>query len=861
MRGGITLIFIFLSCAIWAQGPSVILHFNHGSIIDIMQDIESQTDILFSYKIADVENRFIEVHIETDSIELILEEVFTKNQLTYVRLEGNFIAIKAMPIPIKGYVCGTIKDAESNSILPYATVQIEGSSVGTAANEQGFFELNQLQIGSNLVIRYVGYEQRLYSIKAIDGDCVEIYLELPDYSDDFLIIKDYILDGIDLQDNGASTVLSPRRIGSLPGAAEPDVLALAQFLPGISSPSSQASDIRIRGCTPDQNLILWENIPIYHAAHYFGMVSAINPFIIDEMEVYRGGFGAEYGGRIAGVMKLSSSNERDTLVRYGVGINMTHAYLYGHQFLPGKRPVSIDFSLRRSYDEWFRTPTFKNIALYNEQGLILGNKALAGLPDHIMVEDDIYFGDANIKISSKLSATQRLEFSGLFARNQFIDDIQNNVQNEFQSDSLFISNIGLSAFYQKQWNSSIQSNIQGIYTNYSFDYAFANRVDNPEDFQVIGEKTNQIIDRQIGISTKGKNRLHQVWEIGYQYNHYEVAFSVLEQVRMDTKVEDNANTQSSLHSLYVSWKNPIHQIIGVNIGLRTSLFGRFDNLYPEPRVRLSYALNDQISVHANYGRHYQFISQVQEFRGNNFGISASLWALSERNKIPVQSADLFQIGSVASFGQWVFDIQAYRRTISNLSSRAHDIELVDRGQPIVGSADILGLDILIKKRYKNLKSWLSYSLSRTAFEFLELQEAAFLSDFDQTHVLQWSNKIRIQRFELGLGLKFASGLPYSEIVDFIQTGQDNQYQLIYSGINTERLSPIYEINSSIAYNYQWNKHQTMTISFSVLNLFNQENIESREYFLLQGPNMTTNITSLERRNLLFTPNLSVRLEF
>lgn len=862
MRNALVIFFILCSTLLSAQKDTIKLDFDQVSIIEVIQSIEEQSNWLFSYSIEYLKNETITIRLESDSIEQILDIILSENDLNYEILDGNLIVIRKTEKEMFN-LCGNIRDAISNEVLPFANVIILNSNKGVSSNEQGYFELKNVPLDARISISYIGYETSIIKPNEENSDCLDISMELLHYDEDFLIIKDYIIDGIDLVDNGAATALRPKNIGSLPGAAEPDVLAIAQFLPGISSPSSRSSDIRIRGCTPDQNLIIWENIPIYHSAHYFGMISAINPFIIDEMNIYRGGFGAEYGGRIGGVMDLKSANENQNQEYIGIGTNMTHSYIYGHQLLSKKIPTSIDFSLRRSFDEILRTPTFDRIARYNEQGLLLGNKEVTSLPDHIQVEDDIRFGDANIKLAAQITNKDRFEISALFAANQFVDKISDNKVMEIQGDTLSISNIGISTTFEHKWSESINSSLIATYTDYKYDYRYGFGEIITEENDIFGLKSNSIIDRQINFSTKKTNALKQQWEIGYQFNNYKVDFNVLEQLRANPTVEDNASNSSLLHTVYLSWKNPIKNIIGINGGMRASYFGTTNKFYFEPRLRLSYALVDGISLHANYGRHYQFISQVQEFRGNNYGISASLWALSEESKIPVQAADLYQVGSIIKQGSWIFDIQIYARNIYDISSRAHNIELVDRGKPIIGSAKIRGFDLLVKKRYKYLKSWLSYSLSKTDFYFPDLNQSRFLSDFDQTHVLQWSNKINIKSFELGIGLQYASGLPYSIITDFSSSGNpDNPIiEVNYDGINTNRLKPLVEINLSTSYSFILSKKTKGFISFSLLNLLNQNNIESREYFIETPKNNVANIRILDKRNLPITPNLSLRMEF
>jgi len=114
----------------------------------------------------------------------------------------------------------------------------------------------------------------------------------------------------------------------LPGLTEPDVLQSIQLLPGVQSPTETAAGIYIRGGTPDQNLVLWDGIKIYHSGHFFGTISAFNPYITEDVKLYKSGTKARYGNRISGVIDITSDYDIPEKIEGGFGSNMTHADAY-----------------------------------------------------------------------------------------------------------------------------------------------------------------------------------------------------------------------------------------------------------------------------------------------------------------------------------------------------------------------------------------------------------------------------------------------------------------------------------------------------------------------------------------------------
>jgi len=231
------------------------LSINNEPLIKVLQQVETDYGFLFSYQPKELKKHQIKAQIKATTIHELMDALLQTSNLEYEIINKNYIVIRKKAPAKTTLICGKVIDEKDKQALAYANVIIEGTTLGTSTKADGTFELN-------------------YAVK------------------------------VSLEHNGASTEIKPNLMGNLAGSIEPDVLAAIQFLPGISSPSSRVSDIYIRGGTPDQNLMIWEDIPIYHSAHYFGMISTFNPHIIESAKIYRGGFDATYGGRIAGVIDL-----------------------------------------------------------------------------------------------------------------------------------------------------------------------------------------------------------------------------------------------------------------------------------------------------------------------------------------------------------------------------------------------------------------------------------------------------------------------------------------------------------------------------------------------------------------------------
>ena len=768
--------------------------------------------------------------------------------------------------------CGCVLDDMNGAFLAYANVFSLDSSIVVSTNEEGIFSLpSNLDEDLKLIISYIGFEKFEIAYKDLtDCDDIElmpkINLQSAAFKMPYLVIKDYITDGIDLDENGQSTKIKPRFLGALPGQASPDIMKTIQFLPGIGSPSSKASDIYIRGGTPDQNLILWEDIPIYHPAHYFGMISAVDPFVVSEMNIYRSGFDASYGGRIAGVIDMKSYGLKDRNTFLGVGSDLINYFINGHQKFGSNKNTAITFSFRKSFANAWESPTFKNISQFNQQGFIFGRNELTSINDNISIKNQFDFTDTHLKLSQRFGSKTTLQVSALFADNYFVDEITDDRMGEFQRDTMELKNMGASLSLLHQWNQKFSTTFKAVATNYEYKYNLATKEFEENQPYLEVKKSNRIVERQLQLNSNYQLAKSRILQFGYHFTDYDTQFNNRSKSTRSKDFDNNGDTKSILQSAFINFKNPIRNVLGIDAGLRVNYYDKSNKLFFEPRIKLSYQLNEIFSLHANYGKHHQFISQLTEFKGNENGISTSLWALAEARNIPIQNATQWQIGFVLDKNSWLIDLQAYQKDIKGLSSRAYNFDNVDPGDASVGDAAAKGIDILIKKRFsKNIKTWLSYTLSDIELGFPVISNRSFSADYNQRHALKIASQIKLGSFEFSTGLHFASGTPFTKIAEFTATnlpGDPWEFDIDYAPINTNYLDEVMELNLSASYQFHFGNNKSKGfITASVINLLNKENIYSRSYYVDAPKDQLPDIYRLDKLNLPTTPNINLRFEF
>ena len=876
------ILFLILPYFAFSQQTIIDINTKNLPLSEVISELEKKYNFLFSYKEADVQNINIEVSAEQKDINGFLKTVLKNTGLEHEIINGNYIILKKTNLPADNItnnsiqekplplICGSVVDSFTQKPLSFASVYFKGTGKGNYSSENGSFNFrSNFSENDTLVVSYVGYDEKRFPVRYFTKNpCPRIQLNYFDFGEDFIVVTDYLTDGIDLADNGAATVMRPERIGALPGQVEPDVFSTIQFLPGINAPSGEASNMYVRGGAADQNLLLWEGIPIYHSAHFFGMISAFNPYIIDKIKVYRGGFGPEYGGRVSSVIDMESAGHDLKRNEFGAGLNFLNAYTHG-KISFAKNKASIVYSLRRSISELWRSPTFDNIALRNQQNLLRVGFDFNNIPKDFVIDDNFYFLDGHVKASAKVSEKDNISAAFFHNNNDFDDKISNPGKKEDQIDVLDLKSNGASFTWEHRWKHNITSKLLGSSSIYDYDYTYeiTNFANNSENPNKTGHKTNKVAEQQFHFSNILKTRKNHTLKFGYHFTHYDVDYLILHENRKRENPLANEQEQfkSNVDALYGEFSSSNKNKIGVDAGLRLSHYEQTDKTYLSPRLRLWYNLSDAFSVQANAGKYYQFISQLVEFKGDFLGFDTPIWVLNGNKDAPVLEATQYQLGFIFNKNAWVVDLQAYTKEIKGLSSLAIGFE-TDFRRPDLGRSSSKGLDVLVKKRWKNFRTWVSYSLGKTDYHFPKFFDEDFPAPFDIRHAFQWASQLTVGKFEFSLGMHVCSGSPYSIMTDIkINNGPSGNetFDPIYQAYNDHYLPAQHHLDASILYKIESKTNSKFrgVVGLSFFNIYERENIYNREYYIENPQNMPPRIEVNDKAGLGFTPNAVVRFEW
>jgi hypothetical protein len=854
----------------FGQSATYQASFQKSPLIEVIKVLEKDYDLLFSYEEQQIRSTTISLKYGTNELDQFLDKIFQQTSLDFERVNDRFVVLVPREQGVENAIlrsfCGLVRDSLTLAPLPYANAYLLKNAVGATTQQDGRFCFNAPNdITDTLVVSYVGYREFRLSVNDFLAlSMAEIQLSYFDFGEDFVVVTDYLSDGVHLDDAGFATALNPRRMRTLPGKVEPDILEALQNLPGISSPDGALANLHIRGSTPDQNLILWEDIPIYHSAHYFGTISAFNPYAIDEVKVYRGGFGAEYGGRIAGVVDMRVQPFKAKENRIGLGTNLLTSFLDGQLKMPGNGGV-LRVSLRRSMTEVLSSPYYRQLSFRNHQSLLAGNFSANDLPDGISVTEDFNFVDTQLKYAVDLSKRDQITFSYLWARNNYNNIVSDDRRGQDNYNDLYVENQGWSTSWQRRWTPFWSTQLTALGTHHDYNYQFTVDKRNPSLGDDFGRRDNDIQEHHLKLSTNYQLPSKANMLVGYQITNYDLGYEIVEKEQEVNLANQTGGSASLLHTLFATYQTNAQQKTGVHLGFRVNRYANTGSLYWEPRLQLWHQFNPSLRWQVAAGKYYQFVSQLNEFKGANIGISSPIWVLADE-RAPVINAVHWQTGLLYEKEAWLIDAQLYAKESKGLSALA--IGFLPRPSQgfDLGSSSVRGFDLLVKKRWAGFSTWLSYSLSNVTYKFPTFFDPVFAAPFDQLHRLFWAGTYRRGRWEYSLSWQINSGVPYSLLEDFeIITPQGGQEVIrpIYEAFNAQRLSAQHQLNAAIVYtlNVKTPDKWVGMVGLSFLNIYNQTNTYEREYFINNRPNMPLGILFEDSIQIGFTPSFVVRVEW
>ncbi len=868
--------FILLSSLGHAQEIEILKPKDAISISSLFEKFQTNHKFNFSFDADAIKDMQLKIDRNILSIDELKQKI--RQQTKYLLKAVNSTSYILVQNDTITEVCGVVVDAITSFELTQADIS-NNKAIIDITDKNGFFNIKLTSLDT-ISISYLGYNTKVLNAKEFSSTCDTIFLQPKVENLNQIIIREYLTTGIQKNED-ASVKISTKKLKILPGLVEPDVFQSLQLLPGINSPNEDPAGLHIRGGTPDQNLVLWDGIKVYHTGHLFNQVSSFNPYIVESVNVYRGGTSVRYGDRLSGVIEIESDNDLTEELKIGGGLNLTHGDLFIK--MPLSEKAGIMLAGRRS-----STDIYQNITSINLLEKVFQNTRVnvnGDNPDQIdrMLEDDLSYSDSNFKFIWLPNDKNTFKISSLFAENRLntTRNVESLSEGKIEINDIFkLRNFGSSI----NWTSNFKNGIIQKTSFYAsiFDQRYrlgANFIDS--DMFIQNDIENLIL-RDIGgeYSLSIPIKKNQKLGIGYQYAYNETKYETIEIenfIDEEDISEGNINNPNNSHTVYLEYIRKTSKSY-LNIGLRNSLLSATNKFLIEPRMFSSFEVVKDFRITASAELKNQQLNRYFGSRSTlaNTGflpVADNIWLTSgivgdNDLNLPIFRSSQFTLGGLYTYKGWNIDVETYYKRLGNISS-INDIILNVASQsnsddfPIFsGKENRIGVDILIKKRIKNYRFWLGYSLSNTRVKFPDIQNSFYPGNFDQRHVFNISQTLKVNDFEFSLGWNYSSGKPFTKIVKDTNAPEFG-VRIGDETINQNRFKDYHRLDASVLYRFnplkgnQWKG----ILGVSLRNIYNRRNIINEAFIGREDINFNQFIESQPGESLRFTPDFLIRFEF
>ncbi|EDP97895.1 putative outer membrane protein probably involved in nutrient binding [Kordia algicida OT-1] len=663
---------------------------------------------------------------------------------------------------------------------------------------------------------------------------------------DEVYLTEYIASGISTNRTGQITI-KPKNFSILPGVTEPDVLLTIQALPGISSINETVSNINIRGGTNDQNILLWDNIKMYQSGHFFGLISAFNPYFLKKVTVTKNGTSAQHGDGVSGMIQMElDAHPNDSLIA-GAGMNLIH--IDGFAKVQLNKKMEVQVSARRSITDLVETPTYAIYfdRIFQDSDITNNNQATNNTTT---TNRDFYFYDMSTKFIYDISKTDNLQFSflNIFNDLSYTEEATLNNQRQAVNSGITQRNFATGLTYTREWSPAFSTQLQFYTSNYNLEATNFNITDNQRLFQ-----ENDLADSAIKLHTKYRINENFTIESGYQFS--EIGITNIQDVsnpqfRSDRKeVMRNHAVYSEVHYFSDSYRTML------TFGIRGNRYGKIDTFRFEPRLNFRQQFSNHFSLLVLGEYKSQAISQVIDLQNDFLGIEKRRWTLANGTSVPLIESKQASVGVQYNKNNLLITAEAYVKDVDGITTRSQGFQNQFQFVNAVGSYTTHGIDVLFNKKWHDFNTWLSYSLSKNDYEFTSLNNGEqFPNNLDITHNLTLGGTYSWNDFEFSLGTYFRTGRPTTSVGDpSVVNGEIN-----YNSPNAENLEDYFRTDFSTTYRLTLSKKKKIyaKIGLSVWNIFDQQNVLN-EYYNLDNQV----VSQIQNRALGITPNLSFRVDF
>lgn len=730
-------------------------------------------------------------------------------------------------------VRGSVYEKKTQQPVLYTNVQLEGTSYGAVTDVNGYFTISKVKPGNyTILITYIGFDTLRKRVSLKEGDVFneKFHLEKGAYDIEGATISAE-RQTRQLDPSASITKISPKQLKQLPSiGGQADIAQYLQVVPGVVFTGDQGGQLYIRGGTPVQNLVLLDGMTIYNPFHSIGLFSVFDADIISNADVYTGGFGAEYGGRISSVMDISTRYGNPLKHSGKVDVNtFGMKLLIEGPLLKAKDNNSNSISYILSAKKSYIDKTSKTIYPYVNNG--------SGLP--------FTFSDFYGKISFNSANGSRADIFGFNFNDQVsYRTIQNYEWKSYGGGMKFAIVPGSSP-------TLISGNVS--YSNYRIELVDGSL--NPRSSEIGG--FNMGLDFTYFL---GKDKLKYGVEMkGFStdFNFTNSLNRVITQAESTTEIAGYVTAKFQLGKIRKGYSGGLEVPRFIIVpGLRLHYYASLSNFSFEPRLSFKYNVNNDLRFKLATGRYSQNLISTASDRDV---VNLFYGFISGPDDLPetfqgkeithkLQKATHLILGMEYDLGRRLTaNLEGYIKWYDQLTNMNRNKVFDDtpeysdkpdalKNDFIIESGKSYGVDFSLKYDYRRLYVWAVYSLGYSkrndgiveyAPHFDRRHNVNFLTSYVMGKSLDWELSFR---WNFGSGFPFTPTLGNYEQQDFSggigtdYTSTNGDVGVIYGDLNSKHMPSYHRLDFGLKKKFVFSENALLEITLSVTNIYNRNNI-------------------------------------
>ncbi len=730
---------------------------------------------------------------------------------------------------------GYISDEQTAEKLIGCSVNQLGASEGVSSNNYGFFSINISSLPVSVVFSYIGYTSDTVKFSS-SKENVNILLSVRSSDLKEVEIK-AVGNSIEKPIIGVLDI-PLRQIRLLPAiGGEVDVLKAFQLMPGVQGGNEGTSGLYVRGGTPDQNLLLLDDIPLYGVNHIGGFVSVFDINAINDVKLIKGGFPARYGGRLSSVVdiRMKTGNPKALKGEFGLGILTSRLFLEGPlmnkntRFMVSLRRCNVDLASR----------------LITKMGS--GNEYSAGYT----------FYDLYAKITHDFNSKNALSFSFYNGRDKIFLNQKDkavtlsNTVYDYQSNIRW-GNVLASIKWNHQYNNKLFGSLSIASTHFDYNnFVQYQQKDNTSHEILENASTSFVSGVQDLIVKKDFDffvRNNATVKLGASYIHHQFnpGMNIYKSSSQDTS-SGSSKLASQEIIVYAESELAITKRLSADVGLHFNSYFTDHSVSSslQPRITINYILEQDLSVKCSYA----FMQQNLHLLSNNgTGLPTDLWVPATQTTKP-QYSHLYSAGLYYFFAEKGIEtsVEAYYKTLKNQIEFSEGASFfggannwedkIERG----GKGKSYGIELLVQKKQGRFTGWIGYTLSYNYRKFQHINGGNWYPyKFDRRHYFTLIANYNIRKnivissdflFNTGNAITLPDGrygtinYEYAYVTSnspFPVFSQSFDDTFTYPGRNQSRMPVYHRLDVSVRFIKE--KHKgTREWIISIYNVYNKQN--------------------------------------